>query len=306
MRWSVTWTRKLVSAATSRPRRSSSSSNPYPGCRCRRRRSTSRGSDRPYPSPPPPPSTTASYVGPASAPTAALETLLGVLGVDERGCRRDGHDDGDDRRRRRPRSCRGPGPARPGAARRRRSTARRRPAARSRPRPTASGRTTAARRCAPSTRSRGARPAPTTTCSERSAGGPMPQGDHSGDDPDDQRRPRRATPRSSSTKPPVPVSWPANPPHTSRWRSASRDASETPSAASGGDPKWSASRRRLPGSLVSWSATGGSHSTTPMPMPTRCARSRSCGAWRARSARRQPSTTIPTPRPRYGTCVWAQ
>ena len=43
--------------------------------------------------------------------------------------------------------------------------------------------------------------------------------------------------------------------------------SVNPSGVSGGEPKWSTSWRRFPGSSVSWSATGGSHSSTPRPTP---------------------------------------
>ena len=46
-------------------------------------------------------------------------------------------------------------------------------------------------------------------------------------------------------------------------RSARRTPSTTPSGGSGGEPKWSRSLRMLPGSLTSWSTTGGTHSTTP-------------------------------------------
>ncbi len=54
----------------------------------------------------------------------------------------------------------------------------------------------------------------------------------------------------------------------------------SPMAASGGDPKWSIRARMLPGEWRTWSATGGSHSTTPTPMlraPMRSVRRRSAG-----------------------------
>ena len=113
----------------------------------------------------------------------------------------------------------------------------------------------------------------------------------------------------------VPVStvWRASPAHTSRWRRASSTPSPTPSAASGGEPKWSSSRRMLPGSRVIWSATGGSQSTTPTPSDTTTAFHGKSGSdeesppfvapdplenhQRTTTAPR-PSTTIPTPRGR--------
>src|SRR5215207_2790701 len=67
----------------------------------------------------------------------------------------------------------------------------------------------------------------------------------------------------------------------------------------------------LPGELRTWSATGGSHSTTPMPAAQMLAdRHRRRAGGSARRHRTMVATaasaTIPTPSGRYGTWVWAQ
>ena len=109
-------------------------------------------------------------------------------------------------------------------------------------------------------------PAPTTTCSDRRAGGPTRQATTAATaHTTSVTAPRHAD--VVSTKRPVPVSCVTTPPQTSRWRKARRTPSLNPSGVSGGEPKWSTSWRRLPGSSVNWSATGGNHSTTPMPTP---------------------------------------
>ena len=87
-----------------------------------------------------------------------------------------------------------------------------------------------------------------------------------------------------------------------------RRPSPRPIAASGGEQKWSASSRRFPGSLVSWSSSGGIQSTTPM--PTLHTRLRRTAGSSSDVLRRSPTSVatgarivIPAPSGRYGTWV---
>ena len=204
-------------------------------------------------------------VGPASAPTASLRRSSGCsapANVDGRGDRRHERDAGageGDPRADRPVRARPlpPGDGRPqhGAGEQHRHT----------PRP-----------------QRQVVPRPAEDAGHRHRAEHEPGADHDvqrpqrrwtdtpGDDRSHRPHDQRDAPRHAdvvSTKRPVPVTCMTTPPQTSRWRKASRMPSLNPSGVSGGEPKWSTSWRMLPGSSVNWSATGGNHSTTPMPVP---------------------------------------